>query len=193
MEEGKRKGTVLVISGPSGCGKSTICRDLISDERVSFSVSVTTREPRSGEQDGREYHFIDEKRFRELVDEGAFLEWADVHGNLYGTLKGPVEEALEAGRIYLVEIDVQGGSALKKLCVPGVFIFVAPPNLDTLRQRLVERGTDTEEVIERRMKKASWEMDSAGLYDQVVVNEDLKVAIAEVRRLAGLGEPARGK
>ena len=186
MDTKSAKGTVLVISGPSGCGKSTICRDLMTDERVSFSISATTRPPRKGEKDGREYHFIDETRFRELVDEGAFLEWADVHGNMYGTLKKPVEEALAAGKVYLVEIDVQGGAALKKLRVPGVFVFVAPPDLETLRQRLVDRGTDSKEVIERRMKKASWEMDSAGLYDHVVVNEDLETAIAEVRRLAGL-------
>jgi len=187
MDAPTAEGAVLVISGPSGCGKSTICRDLMRDERVAFSISATTRPPRTGEEDGREYHFIDERRFRELVDEGAFLEWADVHGNLYGTLKKPVEEALATGKVYLVEIDVQGGAALKKLRVPGVFVFVAPPDLETLRRRLVERGTDSQEVIERRLKKASWEMDSAGLYDHVVVNEDLETAIAEVRRLAGLG------
>ena len=186
----EKQGMVLVISGPSGCGKSTICRDLKTDERVEFSVSATTRAPRPGEVDGRDYHFIDEKRFRELVDEGAFLEWADVHGNLYGTMKEPVQRALDAGRVYLVEIDVQGGAELKKLQVPGLFVFVAPPSLEALRERLEKRGTDSREVIERRMKKAGWEMDEARLYDHVVVNEDLDEAIAEVRRLAGLAERA---
>ncbi|MAB79556.1 MAG: guanylate kinase [Planctomycetes bacterium] len=189
-EPNKKPGFILVISGPSGCGKSTICRNLLEDERVDFSVSVTTRKPREGELDGREYLFVDEDRFREYVDSGAFLEWKEVHGNCYGTLKEPVENALAEGRIYLVEIDVQGGEALKLIRVPGVFIFVAPPDLDTLRRRLVDRGTDTPEVIEQRMRKATWEMDHADLYDHIVVNQDLNIAIAEVRRLAGLAEKA---
>jgi len=184
------KGTVLVISGPSGCGKSTICQRLLEDARVQFSVSATTRKPRPGEVDGREYHFLDEARFSELIDEGEFLEWAEVHGNRYGTLREPVERALEEGRVYLVEIDVQGGAELKRLEVPGLYIFVAPPDLETLRKRLEERGTDAPEVIERRMQKASEEMEARGLYDHVVVNDELSKALDEVRRLSGLSERA---
>ena len=186
--EKRVQGKVLVVSGPSGCGKSTICRDLLKDDEVHFSISATTRTPRKGEVDGRDYHFIDEARFRDMVEEGAFVEWAEVHGNLYGTLKEPLEKALEAGQVYLLEIDVQGGMALKKLQMPWLFVFVAPPDLDTLHRRLVARGTDSPEVIERRMKKAGWEMDMAGVYDHVVVNEDLERAIQEVRQLAGLSQ-----
>ena len=181
-------GTVLVISGPSGSGKSTLCRRLLEDPRVEFSISATTRKPRRGEVHGVDYHFMDTSEFREHIARGAFIEWAEVHGNLYGTLREPMERARAEGRVYLVEIDVQGGAQLKKLEVPGLYVFIAPPDMDTLRRRLVGRGTDDQEVIERRLKKATEEMDRQDRYDHVIVNDDVERALAEVRSLAGLSD-----
>jgi len=177
---------MLVVSGPSGSGKSTICKRLIADPRVEFSVSATTRAPRAGEVDGRDYHFMDKARFKEEIERGAFIEWAEVHGNLYGTPRVPMERALAAGMVFLLEIDVQGGAQLKALGLPGVYVFIAPPDLASLRTRLEQRGTDSAEVIERRMAKAREEMRAQERYDHVVVNLDLELAVAEVRRLAGL-------
>jgi guanylate kinase len=177
---------MVVISGPSGSGKSTLCKRLLADPRVHFSVSATTRTPRTGEVDGREYHFLSPARFRQLIREGAFIEHAEVHGNMYGTLRAPMEEALVRGEVYLLEIDVQGALQLKALGEPGIYIFVAPPDMETLRKRLVGRRTDAPEVIERRLKKAEDEMREAVKYDHVVVNDDLGRALEEIRRLVGL-------
>jgi len=188
---GPARGTMLVVSGPSGSGKSTICKRLMADPRVEFSVSATTRAPRPGEVDGRDYRFLDKTRFRKEIERGAFIEWAEVHGNLYGTPRVPMELALAAGKVFLLEIDVQGGTQLKALGLPGVYVFIEPPDLASLRARLERRGTDTGEVIERRMAKAQEEMRARERYDHVVVNADLERAVAEVRRLAGLdGEPS---
>lgn len=183
-----RMGRLLVISGPSGCGKSTICQRLLEDSRVQFSVSVTTRPMRKGEVHGRDYFFVDKPAFKKHIEAGDFIEWAEVHGNLYGTLRAPMEAALAAGRHYLMEVDVQGGTALKalELDVPNVFIFIAPPSMEVLKERLVGRGTDAPDVIERRLKKAHEEMRSADKYDHVVVNEDLEQTLQRVRELAGL-------
>lgn len=183
------RGKMLVISGPSGCGKSTICRRLLEDPRVVFSVSATTRPPRPGERDGVDYRFLDKESFRALVAEGAFLEWAEVYGNLYGTLRQPVVEAMERGDVYLLEIDVQGALQLKALDEPGLYIFIAPPNPEELRRRLVGRGTDAPEVIERRLQKAADEYRERVKYDHVVVNDDLDRSLAEVRELVGLSAP----
>jgi len=182
---------MLVVSGPSGSGKSTICKRLIADARVEFSVSATTRAPRTGEVDGRDYHFLDKAAFRREIERGAFIEWAEVHGNLYGTPRAPMERALAAGRVFLLEIDVQGGAQLKALELPGVYVFIAPPSLEVLRTRLEQRGTDAPEVIERRMAKAQEEMRARERYDHVIVNDDLEETVARVRVLSGLDAPAR--
>jgi guanylate kinase len=181
------KGCMLVISGPSGCGKSSICRRLLEDERVEFSVSATTRRPRAGEVDGRDYHFMDKEHFRGQIEKGNFIEWAEVHDNLYGTLREPMDRALAEGRVYLVEIDVQGGAQLTALELPGVYVFIAPPDMEALRERLVGRGTDAPDVIERRLAKAHDEMRAQDKYDHVLVNSDLEFTAQEVRKLAGLG------
>ncbi len=181
---------MLVISGPSGSGKSTICRELLTDPRVVFSISATTRAMRPGEVDGRDYHFLTPAQFRERASRGDFVEYAEVHGNLYGTLRAPMEAALAAGSVYLVEIDVQGANQLQRQDIPGVFVFIAPPDFETLRRRLVGRGTDSPEVIERRLRKAHDEYEERVHYDHVVLNDDLARALGEVRRLAGL-TPAR--
>lgn len=183
---------MLLVSGPSGCGKSTICRRLREDERIVFSISATTRPRRDHEVDGRDYHFLTKEEFRARSAAGEFIEWAEVFGHLYGTLRAPMEEAIADGKVYLVEIDVQGALQLKGLGVDGIYVFIAPPSFETLRQRLVQRGTEAPEVIERRLRKAEDEYRERVRYDHVVVNEDLDVAVAEVRHLAGLDEVVGG-
>ena len=186
MEGAAKNGLMLVVSGPSGCGKSTICRRLLEDPRVTFSVSATTRPMRKGEVDGEDYVFVDKEQFRNMIEEGAFIEWAEVHGNLYGTLRAQLDRELSAGKVVLVEIDVQGGAQLKALDLPGLYVFIAPPDMETLESRLVGRGTDAPDVIERRLRKAREEMLAQDKYDEIVVNDDLSSAIEQVRRIAGL-------
>jgi guanylate kinase len=179
---------MLVISGPSGSGKTTICKRLLEDPRVEFSVSTTTRDPRQGEVDGRDYHFVTPEAFREQIGRGEFIEHAEVHGNMYGTPREPIQRAIEAGKVYLLEIDVQGALQLKALQEPGLHVFISPPDMEELRRRLVGRATDAPEVIERRLKKAEDEYRERVKYDHVVINDDLERAIDEVRTLAGLSE-----
>jgi guanylate kinase len=179
---------MVLISGPSGCGKSTIIQRLLSSPGVEFSVSATTRLMRGGEVDGVDYHFLSKGEFRSKVEEGAFIEWAEVYGNLYGTLRAPMEVAIDAGRVFLVEIDVQGALQLRALGEDGVFVFIAPPSFEELQKRLVGRGTEGPEVVERRLKKAEDEYRERVKYDHVVVNDDLDKAVAEVRSLAGIAE-----
>jgi len=179
-------GQMLLISGPSGCGKSTICRRLIDDPRVTFSVSATTRTIREGEVDGRDYHFLTKEDFARRIEAGEFIEWAEVYGNLYGTLRASMEEALNAGKVFLVEIDVQGALQLKALGVPGVYVFVAPPSFEVLRQRLEGRGSETPASLERRLQKAEDEYRERGKYDHIVVNEVLSDALDEIRGIVGL-------
>jgi len=182
-------GRMLVISGPSGAGKSTICKKLLEDARVLFSVSATTRKPRPGEVDGRDYKFLQREDFRRMIEEGAFLEHAEVYGNLYGTLRAPMRDALEQGKVYLLEIDVQGANQLRALGEPGLYVFIAPPDFEELRKRLVGRGTEAPEVLERRLHKAEDEWRERVNYNHIVVNDELSRAVAEIRRIVGLDAP----
>lgn len=177
---------MLVVSGPSGSGKTTICKKLLEDPRVQFSVSATTRAPRPGEVDGRDYRFVSKERFRELASQGAFIEHAEVFGNMYGTLREPMELALERGLVYLLEIDVQGALQLKTLGVPGVYVFIEPPDFEELRRRLVNRRTEAPEVVERRLKKAEDEYRERVKYDHVVINDQIDRAVGEIRGFVGL-------
>ncbi len=179
-------GQMLLISGPSGSGKSTICDRLCQDPRVVFSVSATTRDARPGEIDGREYHFLSPRQFRERIQAGDFIEHAEVFGNMYGTLREPMRKAIAEGKLYLVEIDVQGALQLKALEEPGLYVFIAPPDFETLRGRLEGRGTEGPEALDRRLRKAEDEYSERFKYDHVVVNDELERAVAEVRRIAGL-------
>lgn len=179
-------GKMVVISGPSGAGKSTVCKRLLEDPRVVFSVSATTRPKRAGEVDGRDYHFLSMEAFSAKVEQGEFIEHAHVHGNMYGTLRGPIQTALESGHIYLLEIDVQGALQMKAQNIPGQYIFIAPPDFEELRRRLVGRATEAPEVIERRLAKAADEYRERVSYDHVVVNGDLEQCVGEVRALIGL-------
>ncbi len=190
MTASEPKGSVLLISGPSGCGKSTICKQLLEDDQVVFSVSATTRAPRPGEVDGQHYHFLSVDEFKARIEAGDFVEHAEVHGNMYGTLRAPMREAIAAGKTYLVEIDVQGALQLKALQVDGIYVFVAPPSFEVLRQRLSGRGTETPEVLERRLKKAEDEYRERVKYDHIVVNDDLDRAVTEIRKIVGLPAPS---
>jgi guanylate kinase len=183
-------GRMVVISGPSGSGKSTICKRLLEDARVVFSVSATTRKMREGEVDGRDYHFLSRDEFKRRAERGEFIEHAEVYGNMYGTLRAPMQAALAEGKLYLLEIDVQGALQLKALGEPGIYIFIAPPDFEELRRRLVKRNTETPEMLERRLHKAEDEYRERVKYDHVVVNADLDRAVKEIRVIMGLESTA---
>ncbi len=178
-------GKVIIISGPSGAGKSTICREVVRRlEDVHLSVSLTTRPPGPNEQDGRDYWFVSEQEFRDRIERGLLLEYADVFGNLYGTPKDKVDEALESGRNVILEIDVQGGRQAKAAYPDAVMIFILPPDEKTLADRIGRRGRDSAEVIKKRLEKANAEIAAAKpYYDNMVINEDLEHAIDEVIRI----------
>lgn len=186
-----RRGQMVVVSGPSGAGKSTICKRLLHDPRIVFSVSATTRKKREGEVDGRDYHFLSREEFRRKVEAGEFIEWAEVFGNLYGTLRAPMLATLDSGKTCLLEIDVQGALQLRALGEPGVYVFIAPPGFEELRKRLVARNTETPEVLERRLHKAEDEYRERMKYDHIVVNDDLERAVSQLKQILGLDEPAR--
>ncbi len=182
-------GLVLVLSGPSGVGKTTVAQHVLSRYGGSFSVSATTRAPTAKERDGVDYHFIDEPTFQQWIDEGRFLEFAQVFGrSWYGTLREPVDQALVSGELIVLDIDVQGAEQVHER-VPGmVGVFLLPPSMDELLHRLRSRGRDTEEAIQRRFATAKAEVDRAarnGVYDATIVNDDLVKAQRELDALVG--------
>jgi guanylate kinase len=169
----QRRGLLYVLSSPSGAGKSTIARMLMaSDDGVAMSVSATTRPIRADEIDGRDYHFVSDERFDEMVGEGAFLEWAHVFGHRYGTLKSEVMKVIEGGRDVLLDIDWQGTQQLKQVDPDIVRVFILPPSMAELERRLRARGTDSEETIARRMERAAAEISHWAEYDYVLINND---------------------
>jgi guanylate kinase len=182
-------GRLVVISGPSGVGKGTIVRRVIQTlPDALLSVSVTTRPPRRGERDGVEYRFVNVETFKRMIADGALLEWAQVHGNWYGTDAAAVDAALAAGKIVILEIDVQGGLQVAARRPSARLILITPPGDAELRRRLEGRGTDATDVIERRLAKAHKEIQMArdsGCYNDEVVNDDLDVAVRQVVRLIG--------
>jgi guanylate kinase len=179
-----RKPLVIVISGPSGAGKSTLVEQLLQHEsELRFSVSATTRERRPGEQDGREYHFLSEAEFRDRIAADAFLEHAEVHGARYGTLRSEVEAGLAAGQSVLLDVDVQGGIQIKRREPAAVLIFVLPPSMRALEERLRSRKTDSEATIQRRLRRAPDEIRALREYDYVVVNGALEAALRELQAI----------
>jgi guanylate kinase len=175
------EGLLLILSGPSGVGKGTVCRALLAQlPRLKLSVSVTTRRPRPGEEEGREYHFISPSRFQELIEAEAFLEWAMVHGQYYGTLKSKVRSALAGGFDLLLEIDVQGAAQVKRQWDDAVTIFMAPPSMEALKERIAGRGTESEAEIRRRLEVARREMAAYHAYDYLVINDRVETAAAAI-------------
>ncbi|MBQ5530892.1 MAG: guanylate kinase [Kiritimatiellae bacterium] len=183
----KTKPLFIVLSAPSGCGKSTLIDMLLQEYHdIVYSISCTTRKPRGEEEDGIDYHFLSRERFLELAGRNAFIEYAEVHGNYYGTLKAPVEEVLAEGNSMILDIDVQGAGRVRDyvraladsdpMKAGYVDIFLMPPSMEELRARLEHRGTDTPETIERRLANAEGEIARAGEYMHKVVNDDLAIA-----------------
>jgi guanylate kinase len=180
-----RRGLMFILSSPSGAGKTTISRMLLErDGHICMSVSCTTRPPRPGEVDGRDYHFVSQQQFDEMVDAGEFLEWAQVFGHSYATPKAQVKAGLKAGQDYIFDIDWQGTQQLyQKLERDVVRVFLLPPSIDELRRRLTGRGTDTDEVIADRMARAQAEISHWDGYDYVVVNDDIDACFDKVSQI----------
>jgi guanylate kinase len=179
------RGLLIVVSSPSGAGKTTLCRRLINEfNDIVFSVSYTTRPKRRGEEEGVDYCFVDDPTFSAMVDKGEFAEWAEVHGNRYGTTVAAVRQALEGGRHVLFDIDYQGGRQIKaKFEREAILVFVLPPSLVELESRLRKRATDSVDVIEKRLKKARDELKQYGLYQYLIVNDDLPRAYDRLRAI----------
>ncbi|MDP7061709.1 MAG: guanylate kinase [Planctomycetota bacterium] len=184
------RGRLIVVSGPTASGKSTLWRRLIKRDGVDFSVSATTRDPRRGEVDGQDYHFVSDQKFQEWVKQGAFLEWAEVHGKCYGTLREHVLCSIDSGNDIVLEIDVQGTRQLVDCDLPLVTLFVTPPSREVLEQRLRDRGTETEEQIQRRLSIVEQEMSFASDYQYQVVNDDFDRMEAEVELILGYRKEA---
>ena len=190
-DSARTRGRLVVLAGPSAVGKSTVVaglRDRIDD--LYFSVSMTTRAPRPGEVDGRDYFFVSKDDFQSAIDAGQMLEWAEIHSGiqLSGTPAAPVEEALEAGRPVLVEVDLAGVRAIKSTAPDARFVFLAPPSWDELERRLRSRGTESEDVVERRLLTAREEMDAQDEFDTIVVNDDISESVDKlVELLVGPG------
>ena len=182
-----KKGLLIVISGASGTGKGTVCKELLARERgVAFSVSATSRAPREGEQDGREDYFrtrAEFEAFEQMIAAGAFLEYADVYGNYYGTPLAPIEARRSAGEDILLEIDTQGALNVMERCPDGTFIFLLPPSLEELRRRITGRGTESEESLARRLAAARDEIRLGRRYRYAVLNDTVEDATARIQTI----------
>lgn len=171
----------LVISAPSGAGKSTLIARLLEGEwPFAFSISSTTRSPRSGERHGKEYYFLTDDEFRTAIEKDEFLEWAEVHGRYYGTTKKEIDRILERQSIPLLDVDVQGATVLRETLKDGIFVFIVPPSMKELKRRLLARSTETDESVQLRLKNAEREMEFIGIYDYVVINDTLDEALDDL-------------
>lgn len=186
------KGAILLISGPSGCGKSSLLKEVYKEiGDYYFSISTTTRNPRVGEEDGVDYLFTSKEEFQKDIDEGMFLEWAEVHGNFYGTSLRPINEALNQGKLVIFDIDVQGfEQVIQKMRDITTTVFITTPSLEELKNRLYGRGTDESDVIEKRLENAKKEIEYIEQYDYLVINDDLQTAS---RQLVGIANAALQK
>ncbi len=175
------RGTLFVVSSPSGGGKGTIIRHVLDVvENLSYSVSYTTRAPRFGEVDGREYFFVSREIFDEMIAAGEFLEWACVHGNFYGTAKSQIVEETAAGTDIILEVDVQGAASVRQLLMDSVSIFILPPSYNVLKQRLITRGTDKPEELEVRLRNAPDELRQYSSFDYVIINDEIDRAAGQL-------------
>jgi len=174
-------GTLFVVSSPSGGGKGTLIRRVLETvPNLSYSVSYTTRAPRNGEVDGREYFFVDRQSFEKMASAGEFLEWACVHGNLYGTARHQVAQETAAGIDIILEVDVQGAASIRELMLDAVSIFILPPSYETLKERLIARGTDTPEQLAVRLKNAPDELQQFTCFDYAIINDDVNRAAQQL-------------
>ena len=190
----KDEGILLVVSGPSGAGKGTICNEIRNIyPELNYSISMTTRTARVGEEEGVSYFFRSKEEFERLIKEEAFLEYACVYGNYYGTPKAYVEEQMQAGKDVILEIEIQGAMKIKEQFPESLLLFVTPPSAEELQKRLVGRGTETADVIAQRLSRAYEESEGMDAYDYIVVNDDLDVCAAEVQKFveAAKNEPSR--
>lgn len=180
MQRKKSKGSLFIVSAPSGSGKTTLCKKLVSSlPGLTFSVSYTTRKPRTDEENDRDYTFVSREDFISMAGQGEFIEWASVHGEFYGTSKRRVEELLDAGNDVILDIDIQGAAQIRKKYHEGTYIFILPPSLDILKKRLRERMTDSQEEIQKRLNTALQEIKSYSNYDYVIINDVLEDALKE--------------
>ncbi|MGL5577104.1 MAG: guanylate kinase [Sarcina sp.] len=180
----KNRGVLIVISGPSGAGKGTICKALLEKHKeISLSVSATTRSPRDGEVDGVNYHFLTKEDFVGKIEENDFLEYAQVYGNYYGTPKSNVEKILDSGRDVILEIDIQGALKVKEQSNEGVFIFILPPSMEELKQRIINRGSETPESLMTRFKSAYKEINYVSKYNYAVVNDTVDKAVEKIEAI----------
>ena len=181
-----KKGLIIVLSAPSGAGKTTLAHKLIkADKNLVFSVSCTTRPMRDGEKDGIDYNFLSVEEFKSNIAKNKFAEWALVHNNYYGTLKSEIENAMNSSRDILLDIDVQGGISIKKAFPDAVLIFIMPPNIEELKNRLIKRNKDSEETISARLSNARNEISYYSHYDYLVVNDKIKAALSELHSIIG--------
>ncbi len=182
----KKHGAILILSGPSGCGKSTLLKEVYKNiDEYYFSISTTTRKPREGEKEGVDYFFTSKEDFQEDIKAGHFLEWAEVHGNYYGTSLKPIKKALEKGKLVIFDIDVQGHEIVrKKLGEKVTSVFITTPSLEELEERLTSRNTDSKEVIEKRLENAKYEIKYFQKYDYFLINDDLKEASKQLVSIA---------
>ncbi len=177
------KGVLVVISGFSGAGKGTVVKRLMENDSFRLSISATTRAPRPGEQDGREYFFLSREEFQKRIEEGRFLEWAEFSGNLYGTPKDYVWEQMSRGRDVILEIEAQGALQVKEQFGEAGLIFLAAPSMEVLRKRLVGRGTEDPEQVSRRLRQAVDEIEKMDRYDYIVINDELDTCVEQVRQI----------
>jgi guanylate kinase len=179
-----RRGRLFVVSGPSGAGKGTLIQEVLKRRpEVMLSTSATTRPARAGEQDGVHYYFTPTETFRAMSDAGEFLEWAEVYGHMYGTPRQPVEQALNSGKDVMLELDIQGAVAVKRALPHAVLVFVEPPSFHELKARLRGRGTEDAGALGRRMQAAYEETKAKGLYDHILINDEIKRATEEFIRI----------